>query len=259
MTSLLLTTALASSLLLNPISSYSLGDLNVTINKFIPESTPLVTANESLYTVDESVFADEVTKFQFTPEQVTAANKTTVDLLVKDYINSGALNATRDEYNTFIDSRTGYSPELLETMKAPEKPGTSYTPVVPLTTPDSLVPDFIEDSKPKMENTEVELKQVSATEYQKTPQLILEYNFTAPYRVSDEEVLNYVRLLNSVKTESVNELVKPKVLEPGDNNVFLVEGTVAFTVTPKDGDWEVVSVKTGYQYDVTDFAKVKSN
>lgn len=249
-TSVILITALL------PSPSYPLGDLQVTSTSTSPAYQ--IVATPELYEVDKNLYTPEVGKFLFTDEQIVEANKVGVDLLVKDFINSPGLNGTRKEYNSFTSSRVGYSAELLESMKAPETPGTSYLPIIPLTTPDTLLPVFEEDGGPKMGVTQVDLETVSATEYQKTPQLVLEYNFTAPYRVSDEAALDYVRLLNDVKPQAIEKLVKPKVLTPGDDNVFLVNGTVTFTVTPKDGSWEVVSLATAYQYDVTDFVKGKT-
>lgn len=252
-----LTTILASSLLISPIPSisYPLGDLEVKVQSYGADNITSVTPNASLYKVDKKLYTKEVAKFQFNDKQVTAANHLAADLLVKDFINSPALNSTREEYNMFVDTRTEYNPELLKTFKAPETPGTSYTPIIPLTTPDLLLPTITSDTLPKMTGSDINLKYVSATEYKKKPQIVIAYDYTTPYRVTDEEVLNYTRLLNSVKTDSVGDLLKDKVFEPGDDNVFTVQGDIEFTLAPKGDSWEVVGLKTAYQYDVTDFTQ----
>lgn len=249
----LLSTALVLTLLFNPITQ--LGD----IEKINPigdiEHTTVVQPVASLYNVNTDKETSEVEKFLFTSEQVASAQKTTVDLLVKDFIVSPATAGTRAQYITYLKNLQGYTTTLQKQLTPDPIPGTPYTPIIPVTTPENQIPIIASDIAETVGETKIVVDEITATEYKNTPQLVFTYQFDTKYQVTDENVLNYLSSQPGITREQAQKLVATKIFTPGGSNWFKVHGKIQFTVQPADTTWEVVGLTTKYDYDITDFLK----
>lgn len=234
-----------------------LGDIEVINFSYMEENFTYIKPTTETYASTPETITEEVTKFGFTQDQIKSAHKFTTDKLVQDYINSPGLNNNREQYISFLESRKDYNEEIIKDLTPVDKPGTSFQPIIPLTTPETSIPVLGIDTAnySLMGNTDIVLKEVSATEFNKTPRLTYTYEYDTAYKVSDDNALDYVSSQPGVTRKQAEATVADKILEPGGVNWFKTHGQITFTVQPKDTGWEITELSTNYVYDVSDFMK----
>lgn len=256
------TISLASSLALTGSSNLSpnitsLGDIEVVSFSYMKEDFTYIKPKAQTYELNPETTTGEVKKFGFTPEQVNSARKFTTDKLVQDYINSPGLNNNREKYISFLETRKDYNEQIIKDLTPADKPGVDFQPIIPLTTPETSIPVLGtgNSNSPIMGDTKIVLKEVNATEFNKSPRLIYTYEYDTAYKVTDDNALNYVSSQPGITRKQAEATVADKIFEPGGINWFKTHGKITFTVQPKNTGWEITELSTNYIYDVSDFMK----
>lgn len=192
----------------------------------------------------------------WTEEDGTAGQRAAVDYMVKEFVDSNALNGGDAAYQEwYANSAKKYFADTLYQDPA-MKSGEGI--VVLGNYNGNAMPNLIHDGTPREKTLDLEVVGVSTFDDEAgTKGLRYSFHYNSEYRVNDTEATAFAsKLLNKSPEDFLNSPTAKESLKDGaGENVYVAKGQANIVLTKDaNNEWKIIGFQAITEYDTSDFA-----
>lgn len=195
----------------------------------------------------------------WTEEDGTAGQKLITDYLVREFLDSSALETGDEGFRQWYETQAAgyYSPSVYEQLG---QMGGSSNAVVGNFAGVRGVPNLIHDGSPRVKRLSLKLDAVTPYESSDTGVRAINYavQYSADYRVDDASAATFAGGTMGQTGEQFLDgmLAKPQLRDGTGENVYRAYGTV-YAVVGKDvkNQWKIIGFESSTDYDASDFTR----